>query len=169
MELLSKAKGVFNQGVINLYEDVIRHNLLNVVLSSPGLQIGTTSKKEVRINATTVYKINGEFKSKSAAEVGFTATTHDIAANANKIQERYYLFTINAGGTVTITAGDQADSGEGVLPEIPAGNVAVLGWVKIAIAAGSTKFDATTDDLDAAHITDTYFSGSVIPSMETAQ
>lgn len=140
-------------------EDYLMDRIRNMVLSSPGLQIGTTSKKAVRINATTVYLKDGIFKSKAAAEIAFTATTHDIAANASSVQECIYLLTINAAGTVTITKGDVATgSGNAKIPELPAQTDCVLGYVRIAVAAGSTIFDATSDDLDAAHLTVTYYS-----------
>jgi hypothetical protein len=135
----------------------LRARMADLCLTAAGLQIGTTSKKEVRINATTTtYTIGGVFKSKSAAEVAFTATTHDIAADASNVKEAVYTMSLQADGTATLTMGTIATgAGNAVVPEGPAGEV-VIGHVRIAVDAGATPFDATTDDLDATHLTVTY-------------
>lgn len=124
--------------------------LLNPAL----LAIGTVSKKEVA-HGTFTKSVGGAVAEVAAAEVGFTATTHDITADPNKVQEAIYLLSVDAAGTVTITKGATADEGAAVPPALPAGE-APLGTVKIKVAAGATDFDATTDDLDAAHLTTTF-------------
>jgi hypothetical protein len=128
----------------------------SVCLSPAGLAIGSVSKKEVLIANTVVFLVKGVFKSKSTAEVAFTATTHDITAVSGSIQEAVYLYSLDASGTVTVTKGATATgSGNAVVPATPAGNTAI-GHLRLAVAAGSTDFNATTDDLDAGHLTDTY-------------
>ena len=131
--------------------------LLNYhAVSSAGLAIGSSSKAAVKIANTVTYIHAGLFKSKTTAEVAFTATTHDIAADADTVQEACYLISLAADGTPTMTMGTIASgAGNAVVPATPSGKTAI-GYVRIAVAAGSTKFDASSDDLDAAHITDTY-------------
>lgn len=136
--------------------DAYHTALNNRCLNTPGLAIGSASKTKVLIANTTNYLVDGVFKSKSTAEVDFTATTHDIPADADTVQEAVYLITLNAAGTPTVTMGDIATgAGNAKLPERPATGTPI-GYVRIAVAAGATDFDATTDELDEAHITDTY-------------
>jgi hypothetical protein len=125
------------------------------IIGTPGLAIGTVSKKEVKVVNAIGLVVAGGFETKASAEVGFTATTHDITNSAAKIQEAQYLLSIAAGGTVTITKGTTANENESDIPAIPAAEVP-LGVVLVQVAAGATPFDATTDDLDAAHLTVTY-------------
>ena len=140
---------------------VTRAALRNSILSSPGLAIGTGSKAKVLIANTVTFLSDGVFKSKTTAEVAFTATDHDIPANASTVQEAVYALSIAGDGTVTITMGTIATgSGNAQPPAIPNGN-ALLGYVRIAVAAGATPFDASTDLLDAAHITDTYINAAL--------
>lgn len=128
----------------------------NVCLSDGGLAIGSVSKKEVLIANTVIFLVKGVFYAKTTAEIAFTATTHDITAVAGSIQEAVYLYSVNAAGTVTVTKGTTATgAGNAAIPSTPAGTTA-FGYLRIAVAAGATDFNATTDDLDAAHLTDTY-------------
>lgn len=167
---INPVEGMFSQDLMNRL-DKIDTALKNRALASAGLAIGAASKTKVKIaTANFAYLFNGQFKDSGAAqEVAFTATTHDITADAAVAQERYYFICLDGSGTATIVAGDQADSGEGKLPEIPTGKV-VIGYIKIVIAAGATDFDATTDELDEGHITDTYVNlGSVGERFDAAQ
>ena len=130
-------------------------------LTSAGLTIGSSSKKAVKIANTVTYILDSVFKSKTTAEIAFTATTHDIAPNASSVQEAVYLLSLASDGTATITKGTTATgAGNAVVPQTPSGNVPI-GYARIAVAAGATLFDATTDDLDAAHLTVTYVNLSV--------
>jgi hypothetical protein len=152
--------------------DLFHRAISNRALSTAGLAIGSGSKAKVLIANTVTFLVDGVFKSKTTAEVAFTATTHDISADADTIQERYYVLCLAADGTPSLVAGAQADSGEGKLPEWEdiSSSVAPIGYVKIAIAAGSTPFDASTDLLDAGHITDTYVNlGFLAPKFSAAQ
>jgi hypothetical protein len=150
--------------------DQIHTSLLYRALSTGGLVIGSTSKKEVKIASTINYLHNGVFKAKTTAEVAFTATTMDIAPNASSVQEAVYLLSLIADGTPTVTMGTVATgSGAALLPEVPTGKTPV-GYVRVAVAAGATKFDATTDDLDAGHLTVTYVNlGYVAPKFSAVQ
>lgn len=140
--------------------------LQNLSLSAAGLAIGSGSKAKVKITNTVTYLIAALFKSKTTAEVAFTATTHDIPANAGSVQERVYVLTLDAAGTPTITAGVIATgSGQAAIPAPPA-NQAVIGYVRVAVAAGATPFDASSDNLDAAHLTVTYTDAAFLPSQQ---
>jgi hypothetical protein len=150
--------------------DKINTWLSNRCTSAAGLAIGSSSKAKVKIVNTTTFLSGGIFKSKSTAEVVFTATTHDIAAHATLVQEAMYLLTLAADGTPTLTMGAiVSGAGNAVLPELPATGTPI-GAVRIAIAAGATPFDASTDELDAAHITDTYYDyGWITPHFDAVQ
>jgi hypothetical protein len=138
--------------------DLINTALRYQCLSSPGVVIGTTSAAAVRINATTAYLFAGEFRSRTAVEVAFTATTHDIAASASSVQEACYLLCLDSAGTGSLVMGDVASgSGNAKWPDHP-GNLTPVGGVRVAVAAGATSFDASTDLLSAGHITDTFYS-----------
>jgi len=169
MIAMSAGKAGSLQEQMNLF-DAIHTNLRNLCLSPAGLAIGTADKKKVLIANTVVFLSGGIFKSKSTAEVVFTATTHDIPANASTVQEAMYLMTLAADGTPTLTMGAiSSGAGTALLPERPATGTPI-GAVRVAIAAGSTIFDATTDELDEAHITDTYYDfGYVGARFDAAQ
>ena len=125
------------------------------------MTIGSGSAAKIKIANTVTYSLNGIIYTKTTAEVAFTATTHDITADASAIQERCYLMSLQADGTATITAGTVASgSGNATVPATPA-NETPIGYLRLAVAAGSTDFDASTDLLSAAHLTDTYVDLSV--------
>lgn len=155
MDKLKTTEALSQQELMDLF-DKLNTQVRNMALSPAGLAIGSSSKTKVKIVNTTVFLSDGVFKSKSTAEVAFTATTHDIPANASTVQEACYLLTLAADGTPTLTMGAiVSGSGAAKLPGRPTTGTPI-GYVRIAIAAGATKFDASTDELDAAHITDTY-------------
>lgn len=147
----------------NVWPDTRVLNCLNALLdrtlTDGGLAIGS-DKTKVQ-NANTVTFVNdGVFGAKTTAEYAFTATDHDIPAHPTLVQERVYLYSVT-GTTVTVTAGEIASgAGNAVVPQTPAGTVP-FGYLRLAVAAGSTPFDATTDELDEAHLTDTYVDLSV--------
>ena len=122
-----------------------------------GVVEGTVSKKEVKTAVTTVCTVDNAFAvTFAAAETAFTATTDDITAVAGSVQEAVYLLCIDAAGAATLVKGaTSTGAGTAQFPNPPL-NKAVIGHVRIAVDAGSTDFNATTDDLDAAHLTVTY-------------
>jgi hypothetical protein len=147
------ARGLNTQHLLNFEQSV-----LNMSLYNPVLAIGSGSKKKVLITtgATGLFLIEGKmYVTPASQEVGFTATTDDIVASATKVQERYYVVCLNTSGTGSIVAGDQADTGKALLPEIDS-DLCAIGYVKLSVAAGAVDFDATTDELDEGHITDVY-------------
>lgn len=128
----------------------------DALLSDPGLAIGTSSAAKVKNGNDLIWQIDGmRYRIAADTEHAFTATTHDIADPDSNGREAIYVFSVAAGATAcTITKGDDAALGAGVAPATPAGHVKV-GEVKVA-HNGSAIFDATTDLLSAAHLTDTY-------------
>jgi hypothetical protein len=158
MNKLDMSKGAYNKAIMD-HLDALDTRMKYRCLSNPGVVIGSTAPEKVKITNTTVFLFNGVFGSKSTAEVAFTATTHDILNNVASVQEAMYLLSFSAvDGTPALTMGAIATgSGAAVLPEIPAAHTPV-GAVRVAVAAGATPFDASTDSLAAGHITDTYYS-----------
>lgn len=152
--------------------DNISTALDNNVLSTPGLVIGSSANTSVKIASTTVFKVNGTVLSKTTAEVAFTATTHDIPANASSVQERVYMLSLDASGNPTITAGViSTGAGTALLPERPARGNAPIGYVRIAVNAGTpgsgTNFVAGTTALNDARMTTTYTNGYPNPLFNT--
>ena len=128
-------------------------------MNAAGLTIGSGSKKKIKIANTVDYLINGVMYQKTTAEVDFTATTHDMPISSFSV----YCLYINGAGTVTVVKGSTASTAAAVIFPAPLEGQALLGYVRLATSAGAI-FDATSDDLDAAHITDTYVD-TVGPSM----
>jgi hypothetical protein len=124
------------------------------LITVPTLAIGTVSKKEIKITGAFNVMVDGRTFSEPAQEVAFTATTHDIADPDANPREAYFILSIDGAGAVTITKGSDAAAGLAVLPSTPAGEVR-FGYVLIQ-HDGTLPFDATTNDLDAAHLTVTY-------------
>lgn len=149
--------------------DFVNTCMRNQCLSAAGLAIGTVSNVKVKIVNTVTYLSGGIFKSKASAEVAFTDTTHDIAADASNVKEAMYLLTLDAAGAATLTMGAIATgSGNAKLPERPSSGTPI-GAVRVAVAAGATMFDANTNALNAAHLTVTYYDyGYLAPRFDAA-
>jgi hypothetical protein len=150
--------------------DIMRRALAHqvTVAAGAGIAIGTTSAAAVKIATTTTFTINSVAKSKTTAEVAFTATTHDIAADASNVKEACYLLCLNTSGTPTLTMGDIAvGAGNAQWPARPQ-NLCAIGGVRIAVAAGATNFTAATSLLSATQLTVTYYSivGPYIPAFD---
>lgn len=150
--------------------DAMVKNYANVATSPAGLAIGSSSTAAVKIVNTTTFNSStvaapgvGVPKSKTTAEVAFTATVHDIPANAVSVQEQVYLITLDSAGTPTITAGGITSGlNSAPLPTRPAlgangtSFAAVIGYVRIAVNAAvpgsGTNFVAGTTALSAARL-----------------
>jgi hypothetical protein len=144
---------IITQGVTTSSEDIrnalekLQINAVDSVLSSAALAIGSSSKAKVKIVNTFYYIIDGVLYSKTSAEVAFTATSHDVAADKFAV----FVLSIDAAGTVTMTKSADADSlAEIVLPAVPADEV-VVGMV-IINPTGTGNFDASTTELDDATV-----------------
>ena len=141
---------------INALLTDIRTRLLNHTKTNGVLAIGTTSAAEIKVTNAVDYVAAGVLGTLAAAEYAFTATTHDITADAGTVQEAVYLLSVDGAGSVTVTKGTTATgAGNAVVPATPT-DEAPLGYLRLAVAAGATDFDATSDLLSAGHLTDTY-------------
>ena len=142
-----------------------RDALLNAtgLLTTPTLGIGSTKTQVASVAFN--HQIDGVRSTRNAVAAGtaFTATTHDIADGYHRI---FVLSCVTgATGTITITPGTATLQAAVVeAPATPSGQVK-MGEVKIA--ATGAIFDATTNDLDAAHLTVTYTNAALLG--QTAQ
>jgi len=153
MSLPNPGAGLSNKDLIGLLKTLTCRGL-----ASAGIVIGTGSAAKVKWGSSIVASVLGNIVTVTTNEVAFTATTHDIPANASSVQEAIYTVEVDAAGTVTLNMGTIATgSGAAVWP-VASTNKAVVGAVRVAVAAGTTSFDASTDLLSATHITDTYYN-----------
>lgn len=125
------------------------------IVGSPALAIGSSSKAKVLNGAFTVVR-NGVVSTIAGGETAFTATTHDIADG----KEAIFLVYLNGSNVVTLLKGADAGADEAVCPDTPDGGLKI-GEVKISVTGAI--FNASTDELDAAHITDTYTNKTDVP------
>lgn len=120
------------------------------LLGNPTLAIGSSSKKKVKNSAFDVMR-DGVISTIASTETDFTATTDDLAKGTGAVYNVY----LDATNTIKILKGTATAGGIGaVCPATPSGGMKI-GEVKIVVNADAI-FNATTDDLDSAHITATY-------------
>ena len=135
--------------LLNDLEEDINRVSNDKVLGNPTLVIGSSSKKKVKSSAFNVMR-DGVISVISSTETAFTATDDDLADGYGAIYNIY----LAANNTITILKGTATALGTGaVAPATPSGGMKI-GEVKVV--ADGAKFDATTDDLDADHLTVTY-------------
>lgn len=125
------------------------------IVGTPALAIGSISKAKILNGAFTVVR-DGVVSTIAGGETAFTATTHDIADG----KEAIFLVYLNESNEVTLLKGADAGADEAVCPDTPDGGLKI-GEVKISVTGAI--FNASTDDLDAAHITDTYTNKTDVP------
>lgn len=125
------------------------------IVGSPALAIGSSSKAKILNGDFTVVR-DGVVSTIASAETAFTATTHDIADG----KEAIFLVYLNGSNAVTLLKGADAGADEAVCPDTPDGGLKI-GEVKISVTGAI--FNASTDDLDSAHITDTYTNKTDVP------
>jgi len=125
-------------------------SLLNRSFTAAGLTIGGTSTK-IKIAVALKYCVNGLMYSKAITDnITITAGAEQPISTFCK-----YLVSIVAGGTVTVTKGnDAATAVLALLPDLPADS-APVGYFQVA-TSGAGTFIAGTTALDAAQVTDTY-------------
>lgn len=123
-------------------------------LNGGTIAIGTSSAAKVKITNDILACVNGTMVLVAAAEVAFTATTHDIADGYTNM----YVLVTDSAGTVTVHMGTAAANATGIAgvvpPTIPA-NTAVIGVVTVSTTGA--LFDATTTLLSAGTVTDLYY------------
>jgi len=144
-------------GISSKSLDGLLNKVKNICFTYANLVIGSSAPEKVKVTNATDVAVNGVmFQVAAAAEIAFTATTDDIAADASNVREAVYLVVVNESGTASLHKGLESNgSGNAVIPATPEG-YSCIGYVRVAVAAGSVKFDATSDSLAASHITDTY-------------
>lgn len=124
----------------------MRDVLLNHVTVHGGFAKGTTTTK-FKTSADTHYILAGKHHKKAA--------TDDIAQPASTTNGSQYakdLISINASGTVTVTAGTKAASqGAAVKPDVPADNVE-LGWIEVPASFTPGTTDVTAGMLKMVDI-----------------
>ncbi len=118
--------------------------IVDQLLSSGGLAIGSSSKKAVRVASTCYALIDGVLVRKTAAEVALAGTVVNATFNV-------FVISMNASGTLKATMGTAgATLGAVVFPTIPANEV-VLGFA-IVNPTGTGNFVGGTTDLDDATV-----------------
>ena len=136
------------QGLLTDMIEIVANKDVPRLVSNPNLAIGTSSKAKIKHDAFT-YVLNGAYTTITGGEVAFTATTHDLVDGTGAVYNVYL-----DGTTVKILKGTATSGGTGaVCPATPAGKLK-LGEVKIVTSGG--LFDASTTELDALTVTDTY-------------
>ena len=136
------------QGLLTDMIEIVANKDVPRLVSNPNLAIGTSSKAKIKHDAFT-YVLNGAYTTITGGEVAFTATTHDLVDGTGAVYNVYL-----DGTTVKILKGTATSGGTGaVCPATPAGKLK-LGEVKI-VTSGAL-FDASTTELDAGTVTDTY-------------
>ena len=142
---------MFNDNLKEILNDIIgqmNNQGGTAIVGSPALAIGSSSKAKL-LNGTFTVVRDGVVSTIAGAETAFTATTHDIADG----KEAIFLVYLNSSNAITLLKGDDADADEAVCPDVPDGGLKI-GELKISVTGAI--FNASTDDLDAAHVTDTY-------------
>lgn len=125
------------------------------IVGTPALAIGSSSKAKILNGAFTVVR-DGVVSTIASTETAFTATAHDIADG----KEAIFLVYLNGSNAITLLKGADAGADEAVCPDTPDGGLKI-GEVKISVTGAI--FNASTDDLDAAHVTDTYTNKTDVP------
>lgn len=124
----------------------IQGSLVDRVLTSAGLAIGTGSKKKVKIVNDIYAYVDGTLLTVAAAsEVTLSGTVTNKKFNV-------YVLTVDSEGTVTATMGTEgATLGAVVMPAVPA-DEAMIGFV-IINPTGTGNFVGGTTDLDDGTVT----------------
>lgn len=124
----------------------------NCSLGNAGLLEGTNATT-FKTQYAVSFRIGGQCFYKAATDnIAFTATAQQASGTT-----AYYLFTINASGTITVTKGTD---GSTTLPDCP-DDEAPLGVLKLVL--GATTFTGGTTDLGAANVTDTWAHINYMP------
>ena len=125
----------------------------NVCLSACTLAINAGSAATFKTTGTTVYTVDGYFKSKAAlAAQAFTAGHTGLAIG----QTGFYVVTLDAAGAV------KTFEGIGAIPDIDNGCTAI-GFIKVV--ATSAAFVPGTTALDLGTLTFTFKDVMVLPSV----
>ena len=122
----------------------IQTNLVDVLLNTAGLAIGTSDAAKVKIVNTIYAMLDGVIAKKTTAEVALSGTVTNALFNV-------FVLSMTAAGVVVATMGTEgATIGAVVFPTIPSDSV-VLGFV-IVNPTGTGNFVGATTDLDDATV-----------------
>jgi len=139
-------------GLMNVLLTPIDNALACQVLGpAAGLTLGSSSKAKLKLANNVLALINGKPVLVTAAEVAFTATTHNIADGSINM----FALTVDSAGTMYIEAGVAATTLANVKPPVVSKDRAVIGIATIATSGAA--FTAATTELDAGTITDLYY------------
>lgn len=133
-------------------------NAGSVSLSSGGLAAGTNAGT-FKTSSTLTYTINGIFKSKAATDnLAVAAGTKLTASKACLLG----VF-IDGAGALSTTQGPIVDAGDPCpVPGFPAGDVALVGLIKVVTNA-SNEFTPGTTAFGATGVTATYLNCMTMP------
>lgn len=131
----------------------------SVSLTAAGLAEGTNANTYKTVNTLT-YTTNGVFKSKGATDnIAMTATAGTVPPSSAAL----YAVWIDGSGNFSNTRGPVVAAGEPCpLPSAPAGDVALVGLIKVTTNS-STTFTPGSTDLGNAGVTDVYSDCMVMP------
>ena len=125
----------------------LRDRAQSQCLSDGGLRIEPTGSTTAEI-ANAIYVIaNGVLVTKTAGTDMAALPTGTITGG----NENVYCFFMSQGGTLTCTAGTMASSLASVTVPTPTANAAMIGMMRVQMAAGGT-FTAGTTKLDAGSV-----------------
>jgi hypothetical protein len=131
----------------------------SVSLTAAGLAEGTNANTYKTTN-TLAYTVNGVFKSKGATDnVAMTAGVGTVPPSSAAL----YGVWIDGSGNFSNTRGPVVETGAPCpVPSAPAGDVALVGLIKVTTNS-STTFTPGSTDLGAAGVTDVYLDCMVMP------
>lgn len=135
-------------------------------LTAGGLAEGTNANTYKTVSTIT-FVVDGVFKTKTATDnVAFSAGHATVPVSSSVI----YLVGLDAGGTFSTVAGRAVPTAEVTAgtralewPAAPAGDIAVVGAIRVDTGSGVT-FTPGSTDLGAASITDTFFDLFAVPT-----
>jgi len=141
---ISKSNGGLTDAAMRTALGKLQDAVVDQLLNSGGLAIGSSSKKAVKIANTIYALLSGVIAKKTTAEIALAGTVTNAKFNV-------FVLSIKADGTVTATMGTEgATIGAVVFPAVPA-NEAVVGFV-IINPTGTGNFVGATTDLDDATV-----------------
>lgn len=133
-----------NDGALRAALSKLQGTLVDCVLNTAGLTIGSSNKPKAKIANTIYALIDGVLVKKTTAEIVLSGTVLNAKFNV-------YVLSMIADGTVTATMGTAgATLGAVVFPAVPANSV-VIGFV-IVNPTGTGNFVGGTTDLDDATV-----------------
>ena len=150
---------MFNDNLKTILNDIIGQMNAQggvAIVGNPDLKIGSSSAAKIKNEAFTVVR-DGVTSTIASTETAFTATTHDIADGYGAVYNVY----LDSSNAIKILIGTATALGtSAVCPTTPSGGLK-LGEVKVVTAAAI--FDASTTELSAATVTDTYTNKTDVP------